>query len=357
MNAMREKIRLWALDLLHFPTVTGREELCAEYLAEELRRAGLKVWEQPVLGANANILGSRGEGGPWIVTHLDVYPPFDHPDPFQPRLDGDWIVGRGAVDTKGQIAALLSALHQTKEPVQVALVVDEEELGRGSEALEVPAGVIGAVVLEPTNLKIAIAEAGSVGLEVLVRGKPAHGTTPWAGESAIERAFSLYQRLLSAPFMAHRHPLFPKGAWVNLGRIEGGYDTMIVPPHCRMEMDLGFAPGLSAREVIRQTEEAMAEAERIFVTDAWEPWETDPNEKVVQKLAQAYQEVFQAPPVYTGMPSWTDAANLVLKGVPTAVFGAGDLSLAHTWHEAVNLKDLETLARVLALLIARWSQE
>jgi acetylornithine deacetylase/succinyl-diaminopimelate desuccinylase-like protein len=237
------------------------------------------------------------------------------------------------------------------------LVVDEEELGRGSEALEVPEGVTGAVVLEPTNLKIAIAEAGSVGLEVLVRGKPAHGTTPWAGESAIERAFSLYQRLLSAPFMAHRHPLFPKGAWVNLGRIEGGYDTMIVPPHCRMEMDLGFAPGLSAREVIRQTEEAMAEAERIFVTDAWEPWETDPKEKVVQKLAQAYQEVFQAPPVYTGMPSWTDAANLVLKGVPTAVFGAGDLSLAHTWHEAVNLKELEALARVLALLIARWSQE
>lgn len=351
---MREKLVHWVLELLRFPTVTGREELCAEYLAAELKKAGMAVREQPVLGAGANILASRGEGGPWIVTHLDVYPPFDHPDPFQPRLDGDWIVGRGAVDTKGQIAALLAALHQTEEPVQVALVVDEEELGRGSEALEVPKGGTGAVVLEPTNLQIAIAEAGSVGLEVLVRGKPAHGTTPWAGESAIERAFFLYRRLLSAPFMSHRHPLFPKGAWVNLGRIEGGYDTMIVPPHCRMELDLGFAPGLSAEEVIRQTEEAMAEAERIFITDAWEPWETAEDAEVVRVLQRAYETAVGQRAQFTGMPSWTDAANIVRKGIPAVVFGAGDLAVAHTWHEAVRITELEALAQVLAALIRLW---
>lgn len=351
---MKEKIVRWALDLLRFPTVTGREELCAEYLAEELEKLGMRVSEQPVLGAGANILAGRGEGGPWIVTHLDVYPPFEHPDPFQPRLEDGAIVGRGAVDAKGQIAALLAALEETKEPVQVALVVDEEELGRGSEALDVPPKVEGAVILEPTQLHVALAEAGSVGLEVLVRGRPAHGTTPWAGESAIERAFTLYQRLLAAPFMAHHHPLFPKGAWVNLGRLEGGYDTMVVPPHCRMEMDLGFAPGLSAREVIRQTEEAMADAERIFVTDAWEPWETDKNAKVVRALVEAFTTALGHPPLFVGMPSWTDAANIVRKGVPTVVFGAGDLSVAHTWHESVKLADLEAMALVLAALIRLW---
>lgn len=350
----REKILHWTLDLLRFPTVTGREELCAEYLAEELRKAKTRVREQPVLGAGANILASRGEGGPWIITHLDVYPPFEHPDPFQPKVENGRIVGRGAVDTKGQIAALLWALSETEEPVQVALVVDEEELGRGSEALEVPPGGEGAVVLEPTRLQIAVAEAGSVGLEVLVRGKPAHGTTPWAGASAIERAFSLYQRLLSAPFMAHHHPLFPKGAWVNLGRIEGGYDTMVVPPHCRMELDLGFAPGLSVQEVLRQTEEAMADAERIFVTDAWEPWETEESARIVRGLTLASEEVLGRRAPFTGMPSWTDAANIVRKGIPAVVFGAGDLALAHTWHEAVDLGDLEDLAKVLAVLIRIW---
>lgn len=350
----REKITRWTLDLLRFPTVTGREELCAAYLAEELEKAEMAVREQPVLGAGANILAFRGEGGPWIITHLDVYPPFEHPDPFQPKVENGRIVGRGAVDTKGQIAALLWALSETKEPVQVALVVDEEELGRGSEALEVPTGVEGAVVLEPTHLKIAVAEAGSVGLEVLVRGKPAHGTTPWAGDSAIERAFSLYQRLLSTPFMTHRHPLFPRGAWVNLGRIEGGYDTMVVPPHCRMEMDLGFAPGLSAQEVLHHTEKAMADAERIFVTDAWEPWETEKNAKVVQGLVRAFAEALGQRVSFTGMPSWTDAANIIRKGIPPVVFGAGDLALAHTWHEAVDLGELEALATVLAALIRIW---
>lgn len=354
ITPMREEIARWALELLRFPTVTGREELCAEYLTAELERAGMTVREQPVLGAGANILAARGEGGPWIVTHLDVYPPYDHPDPFEPRLEGEHVVGRGAVDTKGQIAALLGALSQTEEPVQVALVVDEEELGRGSEALEVPVGVEGAVVLEPTNLQIAVAEAGSVGLEVLVRGRPAHGSLPWAGDSAIERAFHLYERLLSAPFMSHRHPLFPKGAWVNLGRIEGGYDTMVVPPHCRMELDLGFAPGLSAQAVLAQTEEALAEAERIFVTDAWEPWETSVQAKVVRALSAAYERIGGRNASFTGMPSWTDAANIVRKGIPTVVFGAGDLALAHTWHESVRLKDLETLAQVLADLVRRW---
>lgn len=354
---MREKLARWAMDLLRFPTVTGREELCAEYLGEELSKAQMKVWKQSVLGAGTNILASRGEGGPWIVTHLDVFPPFEHHDPFQPKIENDYIVGRGAVDTKGQIAALLWALVETSEPVQVALVVDEEELGRGSEALAAPPKVSGAVILEPTNLKIAIAEAGSVGLEVLVRGTPAHGTTPWAGESAIDRAFALYHRLLSAPFMTHHHPLFPKGAWVNLGRIEGGYDTMIVPPHCRMELDLGFAPGLSAEEVISQMEKAMAEAERIFVTDAWEPWETEPTEKLVQTLSKAYREVLKMDPVFTGMPSWTDAANVVRKRIPPVVFGAGELWVAHTWHEAVSLAELEVLAKVLTALIRRWPQE
>jgi len=154
--------------------------------------------------------------------------------------------------------------------------------------------------------------------------------------------------------MAHRHPLFPKGAWVNLGRIEGGYDTMVVPPHCRMEMDLGFAPGLSAQEVLRQTEEAMAEAERLFVTDAWEPWETEAEAKVVRALSQAYVTALGRKPLFTGMPSWTDAANLVRKGIPTVVFGAGDLAVAHTWHEAVSLAELEALALVLATLIRLW---
>ncbi len=343
-----------ALQLMQFPTVTGREDLCAEFVEQELVRAGLAVHRQEILGVGHNLVAARGQGGPWIITHLDVFPPFEHPAPFSARVEDHFLVGRGAVDTKGQIAALLWALRHTKEPVQVALVVDEEELGRGSEALAVPPGVRGAVVLEPTRLELAPAEAGSIGLEVLVAGRAAHGSMPWTGESAIERAFQLYQRLREQPFMRHHHHLFPYGAWVNLGKIEGGYDTMVVPPHCRMELDIGFAPGLSVQEVLQQVHEAFREAERLFVTDAWEPWETDPQAEVVQALRSAVEEVVGQSASFTGMPSWTDAHHVVEHGVPAVVFGAGDLAVAHTWHEALSVEELTALAEILARLIRRW---
>ncbi len=339
-----------ARELTAFPTTAGREHLCLEYLSERLSRAGLEVSRQPVPGAGENLIASRGEGGPWIVTHLDVFPPYEHPQPFAPRIEGEELIGRGAVDTKGQIAALLWALARTQGPVQVALVVDEEQLGRGSEALEVPPGISGAVVLEPTGLRLASAEAGSLGLSVIVAGRAAHGTMPWRGVSAIELAFALHERLLSLPFISHRHPLFERGGWVNLGRIAGGYDTMVVPSRCEMELDVGFAPGLSAAEVAGEVHGALAEAEAVQVTDAWDPWETPEDAPVLVELERAVRAA-GLPVRRWGMPSWTDAANLVRKGVPAVVFGAGDLAVAHTWREALPLPELHSLSRTLVELI------
>ncbi|MBC7098978.1 M20/M25/M40 family metallo-hydrolase [Candidatus Bipolaricaulota bacterium] len=350
MDRIPEGLVRLAEELIAFPTTAGREGLCLEYLSERLSRAGLHVTTQPVPGAGENVVASRGEGGPWIVSHLDVFPPYEHPQPFSPRVEGGELIGRGAVDTKGQIAALLWALARTEGPVQVALVVDEEQLGRGSEALEVPPGVLGAVVLEPTGLRVAPAEAGSIGLSVLVAGKAAHGTMPWRGSSAIDLAFALYERLLSLPLMRHSHPLFERGAWVNLGRIQGGYDTMVVPTRCELELDVGFAPGLSAARVFEEVHAALAEAEALQVTDVWDPWET-PSDAVIVKLLERAVQAVGLPVGRWGMPSWTDGANLVRKGVPTVVFGAGELAVAHTFHEALPLSELHGLARVLIELI------
>jgi acetylornithine deacetylase/succinyl-diaminopimelate desuccinylase-like protein len=356
MAQVSKKLVELARELVAVPTPAGREHRILPLLAERLSQAGLSVRRQPVPGAGENLIASRGQGGPWFVTHLDVFPPYEHPAPFTPRVEGEELIGRGAVDTKGQIAALLWAISVTWEPVQVALVVDEEQLGRGSEPLEVPTGAVGAVVLEPTCLRIAPAEAGSIGLVVLAGGRPAHGTMPWRGSSAIELAFALYERLLTLPVMQHRHPLFERGAWVNLGRIAGGYDTMVVPSHCEMELDVGFAPGLSAAEVAKEVKGALSEAETVQITDIWDPWETDPRTQVVVALKRAFRNAIGKEPKLSGMPAWTDGANLVRKRIPTVVFGAGDLAVAHTWREALPLSELELLAGVLSELIRTWPQ-
>ena len=335
-------------ELIRCPTVAGRERLISEPLARELTQAGCTLSWQKVTGAGGkNLVASRGSGGPLFVTHVDVYPAYGHPDPFAFDVRDGYFIGRGAVDTKGQIAALLSGLKQTEEPVQIAFVVDEEGLGRGSEELEIPTDVTGAVVLEPTGLKLAPAEAGSIGLQLRFTGREAHGAMPWAGESAVDTAVSHYHKLKELPFTRHGHRLFSYGGWVNLGRIEGGSDTMLVPPRCIMELEVGFAPGLEADTVAQQIYESLDAAESIHMEDIWEPWETDEQEPLIRDLARAAGRIQGSEPGMWGMPSWTDGANLVRKGIPTVVFGAGDLAVAHTSEECMPLDQLGEMNRIL----------
>ena len=339
-------------ELIRCPTVAGRERLISEILARELTQAGCSISWQKVTGAGGkNLVASRGNGGPLFVTHVDVYPAYGHPDPFASDVRDGYFIGRGAVDTKGQIAALLSGLKQTEEPVQIAFVVDEETLGRGSEELEPPPGITGAVVLEPTGLRLAPAEAGSISLQLRFTGREAHGAMPWAGESAVDTAVSHYYKLKELSFTRHSHRLFSYGGWVNLGRIEGGSDTMLVPPRCIMELETGFAPGLDADSVAEQIHEALESAESVYMEDLWEPWETSQDEPIIRELARAAGRVQGSEPGHWGMPSWTDGANLVRKGIPTVVFGAGDLAVAHTSDERMPLDQLGELNRILIELI------
>ncbi len=258
MARVPDRLVKLAQELVSVPTPAGREDRLLPMVEQELAQAGLAVRRQAVPGAGENVLASRGEGGPLFLAHLDVFPAYEHPNAFAPRLHEGELIGRGAVDTKGQIAALLLALSSTTGSAEVALVVDEEHLGRGSESLEVPPGT------------------------------PAHGTMPWRGNSAIEHGFSLYRRLRRLSIMKHRHLLFDRGAWVNLGRISGGYDTMVVPNRCELDLDIGFAPGLAAAAVEAEVREALSTAEAFQITDIWEPWETDPGEQIVVALTRAF---------------------------------------------------------------------
>lgn len=339
-----------ALEIMRPHTTSGREWLIEDFLVERLKEAGLEVRLQEVPGVGDNIIARRGEGGFLIVTHTDVYP-YLTPEIQEPWVEDGVLYGRGAVDTKGQIAALLVALLESRGSVNVALVVDEELEGRGSRLLEIPPDAPGAVVLEPTDLSICTAEGGTLEVRVVTLGREAHGSTPWAGDNAVEKAIRLYNRLLSASFLQHRHPLFPRGAWVNIGRIEGGHDAMVVPSSCSMHLEIGFAPGLSAEAVEDEVEEILSEAETMEILDFSPPWETPPGASVITALEEAFRKALGREPKRAGMPSWTDGANLHKKGVPTVVFGAGKLEVAHTPWESVPLEELEALSAVLRELI------
>ncbi|MFO8034084.1 MAG: hypothetical protein R6U88_02825, partial [Candidatus Bipolaricaulota bacterium] len=96
----RELVKL-VQELVSIPTPAGREDRLLPLVEKRLSRAGLSVRRQTVPGAGENILASRGEGGPLFLAHLDVFPAYEHPEAFTPRLQGTELIGRGAVDTKG----------------------------------------------------------------------------------------------------------------------------------------------------------------------------------------------------------------------------------------------------------------
>ena len=332
---------------------THENELAMQvFLQTVLKDLGFRCELQEVLPGRPNLIARRGGGGPLFVTHSDTFGPSDHPHPLELRAEGDMLYGRGALDAKGQIAALLKALSLSDAPCTVALTVDEENMGRGSEALRLPAEA--AVVLEPTDLRIATAEAGFVEAEFEVRGQAAHCSLPESGRNAILAAYDVFEQMTRLPFMQASHPLFP-APWANLGLIQGGAGLNVVAQSCTMQVDFGVLPGVELEDAVTQIRRLSEQLSiRLRVLDLAPPFETPADSPVANALAEAIRSATGQAARLVGMRSWTDAENLVKQGIPTIVYGAGDLGIAHSSREAVSLADLETMAKTLAEFIDTW---
>jgi acetylornithine deacetylase/succinyl-diaminopimelate desuccinylase len=348
-----ERILEIAARLVETPTPTGREEALLPYLRGLLEGCGFSVEEQEISRGGYNLLASRGESPLLLLAHIDTFPAYTHPEPYKFRREGDLLIGRGIVDVKGQMAALISAVKACDLPCQIALVADEERSGTGSEELEVEAEA--AVVLEPTKLHPAPVQAGALELAIIVYGKAAHGSVPHRGENAIMKAFKLIKALEDLPFLKTRHPLF-EGELLTVGAIRGGFEPLVVPSFCRLELDLRLLPGIMPERALRELRELLGRFDaELILSEADPPIEVSQDEQIFKLLSRAIEEALgeARPPV--GMPSWTDAANLVDKGIPAVVFGAGDLAAAHSDFEHVSLEELERLTRVLIRLLELYS--
>lgn len=332
---------------------TYENELAMQlHLRTVLEDLGLRTELQEVLPGRPNLVAWRGRGGPLFVTHSDTFASYNHSHPLELRANGDVLYGRGVLDAKGQIAALVEALSLSTRPCAVALTVDEEKTALGSEVLSLEAE--GAVVLEPTNLGIAVAEAGFVEVEFKLRGEAAHCSLPEAGSNAILRAFDLYNEIRRLPFMQASHPLFPP-PWTNLGLLRGGVEPNVVPEFCLMQLDVAVLPGVELEDAVAQLRRLANSPEvKLKILDLAPPFETPRDAKVVTRLQEAARRTMGQDTSLIGMRSWTDAENLVKKGIPTVVYGAGELGIAHSGREAVSLTELETMARTLASLIDYW---
>ena len=161
---------------------------------------------------------------------------------FAPRVEGDRLIGRGAYDMKGGLAAMMCALARLRRPAPAcacasSCVPDEESEDVDARSTDdlVARGLRGGLrdhrrADRPAHRRPGQGRAGDA--RSRSRGRAAHGSTPWLGDNAILKAIDVFRRIETLPFARESSELFDRPS-INLGRIEGGDAFNKVPDQCR----------------------------------------------------------------------------------------------------------------------------
>ncbi len=341
--------------------LSGESRMGAHLIALA-QKAHLEVDIQPVLPGRSNIIVRLTPSGRirrriLLAPHLDTVTLHSSAQ-LTPTLRGGRLYGRGSCDTKGSVAAMFHALcavaSQARRPASTEIVfvglIDEESGQSGSRALvksRFKADL--AIVGEPTRLKIITAHKGDIWLALQTHGKAAHGSTPELGVNAITQMATVidviagdYTRRLSRK----RHPLLGT-ATVNIGTIQGGRQPNIVPNHCEIRIDRRTLPGETHASVVKELKAILrARGCKVTLKD-WKgvpssPLETDTRLPLVQELLTL---AGQDRPM--GVNYFSDAGVLTTGGIPSVVFGPGDIAQAHTIDEWVSVKELDAATSLL----------
>ncbi len=342
--------------LVAIPSVSGEEGMILGYLEDFITALGISALRQRVEGLWYNLLVNHREGNRLIlVSHVDTVPPLEGLPP-QPRVEGGAVWGLGACDDKAGVAILMALLMRfagelDRLPVTFAFLVDEEDQGRGSETLAHEKLPPWGVVLEPTELKICICQAGSLEVEFTTLGKMAHGSEVEAGENAIEKALRLIERLRHLPFLGEEDVLLGKSL-MNILQLSGGDGTLRVPHRCRGLLDFRILPHQNVEKAALEITRILEEegADYVF-KDVSLPLEIDPQSWIVKTLARALEGVTGKEAPLAGMKSWTDAAHLLEGGTQSVIFGPGYLPSCHTPQEKTDIGELLLAYRTLEKLL------
>ena len=338
------------------------EVAAAHYLASRLERLGWTCEVVEYAPGRANALcraprtGSVERNAIMFAGHLDTVQVDGYDRPFEARVEGRRVFGRGACDMKAAIACYVELAEILAEAdvalagdLLVAGVGDEEYCQTGAKALHDALPPIDLVVIgEPTELGICTAAKGLAAYTLTVEGQATHGSVPNAGRNAILRTGELLGAFTrhAESLQAHRHPLLGPGV-LNVGTIEGGLKPNIVPSCCRVGFSRRLLPGetpAAARNLLLRDLDAAGGASDWEVSDDW--WAVAPYENEDRAIVAAFQAAAAAADIsdltITGFPASSDAAYF---GAPVVIFGPGSLDQAHSLDEWVDIDEMVAATR------------
>jgi len=331
------------------------------------------------------LVGTTGSGdGPTLILngHIDVVPPGDlaawHGKPFDPRVVGDVVHGRGACDMKAGLVAALVATKAVQDSglrlagtLAVHSVGGEEDGGLGAwAALRRGHRGDAAVILEPTSGTVHTANAGALTFRIEVPGRAAHGATRDLGVSAFEAFWPIHLALReleternAEPDVRLREHRLPYS--LSIGSVHVGDWASSVPDRLVAEGRYGVAigePSSSARKVFE---------ERVAQACTADPWLSDHPAVITWSGGQfgsgtlpsghpllgwvqtAATDVIGSVPPERAAAYGSDLRLYAAAEIPTVHFGPGNVRLAHTEREQVEISDLIKTARTVALLVLR----
>lgn len=349
----------------------GKEREAAHYIANFMRAAGCEVSLQEVEPGRPNVIAVlKGSGrGKSIIfnTHIDVVPAGEgwSSDPFTMQVDDGRVIGRGVMDAKGPLAAMMVAIEAIASAaialpgdIILAAVVDEEAASLGAKGLPQELTASFAVIGEATNRTLAIAHRGSIRPIVAVKGISAHSSTPQLGKNAVSlmaKAVVALDRFAEEQLVHRTHPLTGQSS-LAVTIIKGGIKESMIPDYCEALIDRRLIPGESEQAALEEMMNVLESdpqlagqvyIERMIPTTGTAS-ETNEQHELVQLGKRVLADVYGQETVITGLTANCDMTHFVAKGIPAVIYGPGDFSIAHKVDEWVTIDELEKAAYVYA---------
>lgn len=333
-----------------------------------------------------------GDGGKTIAlnAHGDVVPPGEgwSKDPYGAVIEDGKMYGRATAVSKSDfstftfaVRALEAVAKPTKGAVELHFTYDEEfggELGPGwllKQGLTKPDLMVAAGF----SYEVVTAHNGCLQMEVTVHGKMAHAAVPHTGVDALQAAVAImnglyaenvkYQQITSK-VPGIKHP------YVNIGRIEGGTNTNVIPGKVTLKLDRRMIPEENPAEVEASIRAVIAKAvenfntqrgvqgddavrvdiKRLLLANAMTPLAG--NQPLVDAIQTHGEAVFGEKPPAVGTPLYTDVRLYVERGIPGVIYGAGPRTVleshAKRSDERLELEDLRRATKVIARSLMDW---
>ena len=380
-GTVQEKVKRLLSELIAIPSFGAQEEAIVGYLVKRFTGQGIPCRVTELDGKPLNVVAEIGAGPRAIVldSHVDTVPPGDpalwFTDPLTPAEKDGLIYGRGAMDAKGCLTAMIVAFETLARkcdglPGRVILMaVGGEERGGLGTKTEVARGLKAdvAIVGESTRLVPMIAHKGVLRLEVGVTGRAAHASDPEAGVNAIVVMGPILMALDElADKVRQRSEAYTGKASLVISTISGGVALNVIPASCVISIDRRVLPTETEEDATRGIVEVVnravraASGARVAVRKVRfvPPASTDSREPIVAAAERAASAVLGRPIQAAGFSATCDMTYLVNNGgIPTVILGPGEIGVAHQANEHIAIDQMALAVDVYLRTIDAWFKD